>query len=443
MASTRSNARLIRFGIFALVLIGCGYILTRGSNFQPPNYSQTQGSNSQQQQQKGGSTPQQAVGQVPAAGANNQGSIDSTSNYQSKDIGPIPKAFMGQGGSEPKIIPQKNIDPSTYDPTKDKIKATFVSLARNSDLWSLAESIRQVEDRFNRKFHYDWVFLNEEEFNDEFKQTVSSMVSGTAKFGLIPKEHWSYPSWIDQEKAALVREDMTQRKIIYGHSESYRHMCRFESGFFWRQEILKDYEYYWRVEPDIKIFCDIDYDIFKWMKDNGKEYSFTISLPEYKETIPTLWDTTKEFIDKNPQYLAENNLLDWLSDDKGKTYNGCHFWSNFEIASLNFWRSDAYRSYFEHLDKAGGFFYERWGDAPVHSIGAALFLPREKIHFFEDVGYFHVPFNNCPVDPIIRKERNCNCDPNKDFSWRGYSCTTKYYTINNFKRPKGWEKYTA
>ena len=23
-------------------------------------------------------------------------------------------------------------------------------------------------------------------------------------------------------------------------------------------------------------------------------------------------------------------------------------------------------------------FYERWGDAPVHSIAAALFLPREK-----------------------------------------------------------------
>ncbi|KAF6072551.1 Glycolipid 2-alpha-mannosyltransferase family protein [Candida albicans] len=94
-------------------------------------------------------------------------------------------------------------------------------------------------------------------------------------------------------------------------------------------------------------------------------------------------------------------------------------------------------------DKAGGFFYERWGDAPVHSIAAALFLPREKIHFFEDVGYYHVPFTNCPVDKEVRKARNCNCDPNKDFTWRGYSCTTKYYTLNNFKRQKGWEKYTA
>ena len=33
-------------------------------------------------------------------------------------------------------------------------------------------------------------------------------------------------------------------------------------------------------------------------------------------------------------------------------------WSNFEIGDLNFWRGEAYTKYFEHLDKAGGFYYE-------------------------------------------------------------------------------------
>ncbi|EDK44063.1 glycolipid 2-alpha-mannosyltransferase [Lodderomyces elongisporus NRRL YB-4239] len=430
MSSTRSNARLIRFGVFALILIGCGYILTRGSSFQPPSYT-LGGSGSSTST----TTPAQNANKGAAAVAD-----PNLANYKKKDLGPLPK-FIAFEGQDPQQVPQKNIDPTTYSP-KDKVKATFVSLARNSDLYSLVESIIQIEDRFNKKYHYDWTFLNEKEFSQEFKDTVSNLVSGKCNFGFIPKEHWSYPEWIDQEKAALVREQMREKKIIYGHSESYRHMCRFESGFFWRQDVLKDYEYYWRVEPDTKIYCDIDYDVFKWMKDNGKEYSFTISLPEYKETIPTLWKTTKEFIEKNPQYLAPNNMMEWVSDDKGESYNGCHFWSNFEIGSLNFWRSDPYKKYFEYLDKAGGFFYERWGDAPVHSIAAALFLPREKIHFFEDIGYFHVPFHNCPVDPEIRKERRCHCNPDKDFTWRGYSCTTKYYTINNFKRQKHWEKYT-
>ncbi|KAI5966128.1 hypothetical protein CANMA_003374 [Candida margitis] len=477
MIITRSNARLIRFVVFAVVLIGCGYLLTKGSSYQPPQVQQVQqqgasGASQLQQQPQAAAAPklqqqqqqQQQIQKQPAAAPaaaaaappqQAQGGAAGSANggaqltgqtgdlpYTPKNMGPVAKAFLGSDKKTPQYIPQKNIDPATYS-SKDKIKAAFVGLARNQDLQGFLESIKTIEERFNKKFKYDWVFLNEVEFSEEFKTTISNAVSGEAKFGLIPTEHWSYPDWIDQEKAAFVREDMRERKIIYGDSASYRHMCRFESGFFWRQDILKDYEYYWRVDPDVKLFCDIDYDVFKWMKDNGKEYSFTITLPEYKETIPTLWKSTKEFIDKNPQYLAQNNMMNWVSDDGGKTYNGCHFWSNFEIASLDFWRSDAYKAYFEYLDKAGGFFYERWGDAPVHSIAAALFLPKEKIHFFEDIGYFHVPFNNCPVDDRIREERNCDCNPKDDFSWKAYSCTAKYYKVNNFKRQKNWEKFSG
>jgi hypothetical protein len=48
--------------------------------------------------------------------------------------------------------------------------------------------------------------------------------------------------------------------------------------------------------------------------------------------------------------------------------------------------------FFEYLDQQGGFYYERWGDAPVHSIGAALFAKKDQIHFFDDIGYRHEPF---------------------------------------------------
>lgn len=33
-------------------------------------------------------------------------------------------------------------------------------------------------------------------------------------------------------------------------------------------------------------------------------------------------------------------------------------WSNFEIADMDFWRGETYMSFFEHLDQAGGFYYE-------------------------------------------------------------------------------------
>ncbi|CCE81367.1 Piso0_001267 [Millerozyma farinosa CBS 7064] len=425
--SSRSNARIVRFLLLALFLISCGYILSRGSTYGGPSglnikdgQKATEVANGPSKQGSGGKNSVSNEPVKPAAPA--------------EDVSSSPKdSSKGSGLSSDSPTEKTSVD--------GKVKATFVTLARNSDLMSLLGSIRQVEDRFNRRYHYDWVFLNDEPFDEEFKAATSALVSGTTKYGLIPKEEWSFPEWISEEKAALTRENM--KNIIYGASKSYRFMCRYESGFFWRHELMKDYEYYWRVEPDIQIYCDIDYDVFKFMKNNNKKYGFTITLPEYKDTIPTLWDTTKKFIEQNKQYVVPNNLLEWISDDNGKTYNGCHFWSNFEVASLDLWRSEAYRAYFDHLDHSGGFFYERWGDAPVHSIAAALFLQKDQVHFFNDVGYYHVPFHNCPISTETRLKKNCVCDPNADFTWKDYSCTAKFHTINNLPRPQGWEKFAG
>jgi len=38
------------------------------------------------------------------------------------------------------------------------------------------------------------------------------------------------------------------------------------------------------------------------------------------------------------------------------------------------------------------FMYEqRWGDAPVHMIGASLFGGKDGVHFFREIGYEHYP----------------------------------------------------
>jgi len=202
---------------------------------------------------------------------------------------------------------------------------------------------------------------------------------------------------------------------------------------------MAEYDWYWRVEPGTNYYCDIDYDVFEFMELNNYKYGFTMSLHEYTETIPTLWEETKKFAQKNPQYLSSGNALEFVSENKGDTYNNCHFWSNFEIASLNLWRNESYLAYFDHLDKAGGFFYERWGDAPVHSIAASLFLPKREIHFFNDIGYFHVPFHHCPTIEEQFRSR-CACNPTDNFDWKGFSCTTRWFDINNMEKPKGWEK---
>lgn len=234
---------------------------------------------------------------------------------------------VDQTNTSPNTSPNVGAIPGLPPPSEDgpRMNATFVTLARNTDVWEIARSIRQVEDRFNRKYHYDWVFLNDKPFDATFKKVTSALTSGKTHYGEIPKEHWSFPEHIDQDKAQKVREEMKQKKIIYGDSISYRHMCRFESGFFFRQPLMMNYEWYWRVEPSIELFCDINYDPFKFMADNKKKYSFVLSLYEYVETIPTLWDATKRFLKNHPEHIAEKNSMGFLSDDGGDSYNHCHF----------------------------------------------------------------------------------------------------------------------
>ena len=45
-------------------------------------------------------------------------------------------------------------------------------LCRNEEVDGAVKSVRELEDRFNHKYHYPWVFLNEIEFTEDFKKCV-------------------------------------------------------------------------------------------------------------------------------------------------------------------------------------------------------------------------------------------------------------------------------
>lgn len=104
--------------------------------------------------------------------------------------------------------------------------AAFVVLVRNEDLDSMRNTMQQLESRFNRKYGYPWIFLNDQPFDDRFVDFTSGLASGETFYGTLNSTMWGYPDWIDQEKARARREAMEQDGVIYGGSESYRHMCR-------------------------------------------------------------------------------------------------------------------------------------------------------------------------------------------------------------------------
>ncbi|GAA6060541.1 hypothetical protein JCM10212_006905 [Sporobolomyces blumeae] len=328
-----------------------------------------------------------------------------------------------------------DVYPAALNPYK-RANAAFVALVRNNEREAMRDSMRSVEMRGNRRWGYPWVFMNDEPFDEAFIAGVKSITRSEVYFHVIPKKHWSYPSWVNQTYAAEERQKMVDENVIYGGSESYRHMCRYNSGFFFQQEVLDQFKWYWRIEPGVEFFCDIDFDPFLFMQANQKVYGFTISLYEYRRTVETLWDATREFAQLHPEYIHPDNAIGFLVDDKKKglqdgDWNNCHFWSNFEIGDLDFWRSKAYTDYFNFLDKKGGFFYERWGDAPVHSLAVALFLPKDKIIHLDPISYRHNPYTHCPQnEPLYHDNGKCECETKNDFNTHdGYSCQPRWWDL--------------
>lgn len=287
----------------------------------------------------------------------------------------------------------------------ERANATIMCLVRESELEGLISSMKQVEDKFNKKFRYPWTLMNNRPFTEDFKLRISKETDAEIHFVEIPSSLWDVPASVDVRKMKKGMKALAAQKLPYATMTSYRNMCRFNSGNFYQVPHMKQFKYYWRVEPSVSYYCDIDYDLFQFMEDNDKVYGFVATLYEIAETIPTLWKTTMDFVQKHPQYLNPNGAYDFLLNDiqlpakhkLAQGYSTCHFWSNFEIGNMDFFRGEAYTNWFNALDEAGGFYYERWGDAPVHSIGVGLFADKSKVHWFRDIGYRHPPYQHCPT----------------------------------------------
>ena len=140
-------------------------------------------------------------------------------------------------------------------------------------------------------------------------------------------------------------------------------------------------------------------DPFIHMERANKTYGFTIAVKELRETVPNifryasaykrvnnitsqgLWEMFAEpatgpddesLSPDDPKYKPPlpQEILSSEPGQKGvpdidpeamegETYNMCHFWSNFEIARLDWFRSKEYNDFFNMMDRSGGFWMER------------------------------------------------------------------------------------
>ena len=111
------------------------------------------------------------------------------------------------------------------------------------------------------------------------------------------------------------------------------------------------------------------------MIESNKTYGFTIAVKELRETVPNIFRYASAY--KRLKGIKSQGLWEMFVEPQpekghepppdeidpegmeGEKYNMCHFWSNFEIARLDFFRSKEYEDFFQMMDRSGGFWMER------------------------------------------------------------------------------------
>ncbi|OAD01869.1 glycosyltransferase family 15 protein, partial [Mucor lusitanicus CBS 277.49] len=287
-----------------------------------------------------------------------------------------------------------------------KVKAAFVALVEEHDIYKLRTTMIELERTFNEREGYPWVIISDKVFSKKFREWITNASKAPVYFGQAPAIEWQEPYWVDIKKAEKNMKQMVKdHNIDKGESMSWRRMTRYNMGFIAHHPLLKDLEYYWKVQPGSRYACDIQTDPFKKMKAKGQKLSFALTMVENHENLDEFFDVVNGFIGSRNKPIDPNNPL----GEHSGHFTNCMIYNNFAIFSLQFLRSKEYTKYFDELDASGGFFYHRWGDALPQTIAASLLLKRSEIAYNDIPGYASGAGSVCPQDINEYAELKCTC----------------------------------
>ncbi|OAA51527.1 alpha-1,2 mannosyltransferase KTR1 [Metarhizium rileyi] len=325
-------------------------------------------------------------------------------------------------------------------------RAALVTLAYEYDLQPLLSSMHQLEDAFNRRYNYDWVFFSTAPLSEEFRQLTSNATTATCIYEVVRQGDANLRLW---ERYPFSREGPSQtsqeapsptRGDTFEPIETSRQLQRWNNGPFAREKRLQTYDWFWRIEPGAQFTHDIGFDIFRFMRDHNIAYGSNEANHALAHRSP-LSQQVKGFLDKHSDLLHAEADVAWLLGLSDSRYSrrvllkkpqesgsgAIQFWPRsldtvdtgdddannpaeaftnwlrtfcksgtspkFDIGSLSFFRSHSHQVLLDHFDRYDGQYDEGLGDMLVPTISASMFLPQKSVWNFrqKDRGYTHWP----------------------------------------------------
>lgn len=170
---------------------------------------------------------------------------------------------------------------------------------------------------------------------------------------------------------------------IGGKPIGYRAMCRLYSGRLQNHGMLRDFQYYMRLDDDSFFTSDLSFDPFVKMKTMKLQYAYRRQAQD-SWGIKRMWELALPYM--NAESLRNMRQMGMIS---GPEYTGAQPYNNFHVASVEMFQRPTWQRYMRDTERAFGFFKYRFGDANVHAIAMGMLLQPKEVDVWNNLPYAH------------------------------------------------------
>jgi len=170
---------------------------------------------------------------------------------------------------------------------------------------------------------------------------------------------------------------------IGGRPIGYRAMCRLYSGRLQNHGMLRDFQYYMRLDDDSFFTSDLSFDPFVKMKTMKLQFAYRRQAQD-SWGIKRMWELALPYM--NAESLRNMRQMDMIL---GPEYTGAQPYNNFHVASVEMFQRPTWQRYMRDTERAFGFFKYRFGDANVHAIAMGMLLQPKEVDVWNNLPYAH------------------------------------------------------
>lgn len=153
----------------------------------------------------------------------------STTPYYYKNLGSLRPTHQDKLRAYPSfeyLDPDHTLPWNRVTNASTKVKAAFVVMAQEEDLYKLHATMLDIEHHFNAKAGYPWVIIGHKVFSRKFREWMTNTSKSPVSFGVAPSIEWQEPYWIDIRRAEKSIKEMAKDDLSRGGSMHWRRMSR-------------------------------------------------------------------------------------------------------------------------------------------------------------------------------------------------------------------------